>query len=196
MGNIWSSLCLIQAAKSCGPSTSFHKNRPQRKIGKYGSTSGMIIQPPGTNFIPPWGHGWLRLTEDGYGIIKSSNDDLHQIENRKVHHYLHTTNYQRTRSTTNYELVWVEDISPTFKRGTPTSVVNFTNMNVNKLNKGDPLAKGPRLPTDFWEFLNTWGGTWMWESIDKSQQTKHNLTWLVEGMKSNTLIWVTDGSYD
>jgi hypothetical protein len=90
----------------------------------------------------------------------------------------------------------VEDTSPTFKIGTPTSVVNFTNMNVNKLNKGDPLAKGPRLPTDFWEFLNTWGGTWMWESIDESQQTNHNLTWLVEGMKSNTLIWVTDGLYD
>ncbi len=32
----------------------------------------------------------------------------------------------------------------------------------------------------------------MWESIDKSQQAKHNLTWLVEGMKSNTLLWVTD----
>ncbi len=90
----------------------------------------------------------------------------------------------------------MEDISPTFKRGAPTSVVNFTNTNVNKLNKGDPLAKRPRLPTDFWEFLNTWGGTWMWKSIDKSQQTKHNLTWLVEGMKSNTLIWVTDGSYN
>ncbi len=36
----------------------------------------------------------------------------------------------------------------------------------------------------------------MWESIDESQQTKHNLTRLVEGMKSNTLLWVTDGSYD
>jgi hypothetical protein len=31
----------------------------------------MIIQPPGTNFIPPWGHGWLQLTEDGYGIMKA-----------------------------------------------------------------------------------------------------------------------------
>jgi hypothetical protein len=28
----------------------------------------------------------------------------------------------------------------------------------------------------------------MWESIDESQQTKHNLTWLVLGMKSNTCI--------
>ena len=36
----------------------------------------------------------------------------------------------------------------------------------------------------------------MWESIDDSQQSKHNLSWLVEGMKFNTLTWVTDGSYD
>ena len=36
----------------------------------------------------------------------------------------------------------------------------------------------------------------MWESIDESQQIKHNLKWLVEGMESNTLIWVTDGSYN
>ena len=33
----------------------------------------------------------------------------------------------------------------------------------------------------------------MWESIDNSQQSKHNLSWLVEGMKFNTLTWVTDG---
>jgi hypothetical protein len=36
----------------------------------------------------------------------------------------------------------------------------------------------------------------MWEGINKSQLTKHNLTWMVEGMKSNTLIWATDRSYD
>ncbi len=36
----------------------------------------------------------------------------------------------------------------------------------------------------------------MWESIDDSQQSKHNLSWLVKGMESNTLTWVTDGSYD
>ena len=36
----------------------------------------------------------------------------------------------------------------------------------------------------------------MWEGIDDSQSTKHDLAWAVEGMKNNTLIWVTDGSYD
>jgi hypothetical protein len=36
----------------------------------------------------------------------------------------------------------------------------------------------------------------MWEGINKAQLTKRDLIWLVEGMKSNTLVWVTDGLYD
>ncbi len=36
----------------------------------------------------------------------------------------------------------------------------------------------------------------MWESIDVSQQSKHNLSWLVEGMESITLTWVMDGLYN
>jgi hypothetical protein len=36
----------------------------------------------------------------------------------------------------------------------------------------------------------------MWEGIDNSQQSKNNLSWLVEGMESNSLTWVMDGLYD
>ena len=36
----------------------------------------------------------------------------------------------------------------------------------------------------------------MWEGIDMAQTTESDLTQLVKGMKSNTLVWVTDGSYD
>ena len=36
----------------------------------------------------------------------------------------------------------------------------------------------------------------MWEGIEDGQATKHGLSWLVQGMKSNTLLWVTDGAYD
>ncbi len=97
---------------------------------------------------------------------------------------------------TSYDLVWEEGLLPTFERDAPTSVLTLTNMKVIKFNEGVPLAKGPLLPTDFWEFLDTWGGTWTWESMDNSHQSKHNLSWLVEGMESNTLTWVTDGSYD
>jgi hypothetical protein len=32
----------------------------------------------------------------------------------------------------------------------------------------------------------------MWEGINEAQPTKRDLTWLVEGMTSNTLVWVTD----
>ncbi len=104
-------------------------------------------------------------------------------------------NCRQARSSTFYNLVWEEDLLPTFQRGASTSVLTLTNAKMIKLNKGVPLAKGLLLPTDFREFLDTWGGTWMWESIDNSQQSKQNLSWLVEGMESNALTWVTDGSY-
>ncbi len=62
----------------------------------------------------------------------SSTDDLHRIEKGKVHHYLRTANYRRTRSSTSYDLAWEEDLLPTFKRGAPTSVLTNTNTKVNK----------------------------------------------------------------
>ena len=36
----------------------------------------------------------------------------------------------------------------------------------------------------------------MWEGINVVQTTKSDLTRLVKGMESNTLVWVTDGLYD
>ncbi len=36
----------------------------------------------------------------------------------------------------------------------------------------------------------------MWEGVEDSQATKHDLSWLIQGMETNSLIWVTDGSYD
>ena len=72
----------------------------------------------------------------------------------------------------------------------------FSKATVTKQNNGPDLAAGPSKPSDFWEFLNSWGGKWMWEEIDDSQFTKHDLTWAVEGMKNHSFIWVTDGSYD
>jgi hypothetical protein len=154
----------------------------------YTATRDKLHTPLG-KWIAPTHRRWIWYYD------RSSND-LQQIKDRKVHHYLPASNHHRTRSTTIYGLILEEDISPTFKRGAPTSFVRFTNTTTNRLNKGAPLAKGPLLPTDFWDFLNTWGGKWMWEGINKNQPAKLELTWLVEGMKSNTLIWVTDGSYD
>jgi hypothetical protein len=122
----------------------------------YTATGDKLHTPLGA-WITPTHRRWI-------WYYKSSTNDLHRTEKGKVYHYLHTANYRRTRSSTSYELVWEEDLRPTFKRGAPTSVLTLTNTKVNKPNEGVPLAKGPLLPTDFWEFLDTWGGTWMWES--------------------------------
>ena len=35
----------------------------------------------------------------------------------------------------------------------------------------------------------------MWEGIEDGQATKHNFSWLVQGMESNTLLWVADDVY-
>jgi hypothetical protein len=133
------------------------------------TATGDKLHTPLGAWIAPTHRSWI-------WYYNSSTDDQHRIEKGKVHQYLCTAKNRRTRSSTPYNLAWEEDLLP-------------TNTKVNKLNEGVPFAKGLLLPTDFWEFLDTWGGTWMWESIDNSQQ------WIVEGMKSNTLTWVTDGSY-
>ena len=81
--------------------------------------------------------------------------------------------------------------------GFPTSVTTtLEEKTVTKQAEGPRLSPEPSDPTNFWEFLYSWGGEWMWEGIDDKQETKHSLTWLVDGMKNNTLFWITDGSYD
>jgi hypothetical protein len=69
----------------------------------------------------------------------------------------------------------------------------------NKVNK---LQTGPSLPTIssdltlVWDFIAKWGGNWMWEGTDATQQTKTDTTWIAKGMKGGTLIGTTDGLYD
>jgi hypothetical protein len=150
----------------------------------------------GDKLLIPLGK-WLSLTHRIWRWFYSpTNNNLYQIKEGKVQHYLPALNCWQTRSATSYTFVWEEDITPAFKTGLPTSVVNFSNNNVNKLNKGDPLAKGTSLPTDFLEFLRNMGRDVDVGRYQQGQQTKCDLTWLVEGMKSNTLLWVTDGLYD
>ncbi len=85
---------------------------------------------------------------------------------------------------------------PTVIQGIPDSITGSIAQRVVKLSKGPALAKASNKRLDFWEFLYSWGGKWMWEGIEAGQGLPYNMTWVAEGMKSYTLIWVTDGSYD
>ena len=81
--------------------------------------------------------------------------------------------------------------------GRPISVITMGE-DIKPLAYGPPLVeKCPSRPEDFWEYLNSMGGSWMWEEIGTGEAwNKNNLTWLVDGMKNGTLILVADGSYD
>ncbi len=80
--------------------------------------------------------------------------------------------------------------------GLQTSILGLSNLQVVKLIEGPALAGVPEKITNFWDFLYSWGGTWMWEGIDDDQTTKRDVTWIAEGMRNNLLIWVADCSYD
>jgi hypothetical protein len=95
-----------------------------------------------------------------------------------------------------YTLAWKEKLGVNHVIGEPVSVQGSDETHVYKLNIGPTLARGPQQTSDFWEYIRNWGGEWMWEGIEDGQATKRDLSWLVEGMRSNSLLWVTDGSYD
>jgi hypothetical protein len=143
---------LIQVAKPQGPNTSSPEKIPQGEIGRYGlnsGTNGHEHMATGDKLHIPFGK-WLALTHRLWRWFYSpTNNNPHQIKEWNVQHYLPAPNCQQTRLAMMYTFIWEEDITPDFKTGLPTSVVSFSNNNVNKLNKGDQLAKGTSLPTDF-----------------------------------------------
>jgi hypothetical protein len=139
---------------------------------------------------------WTHPTRRKWLWYTSSSDNLHRVEDKIVYYYLPSQSKCRTRSGLAYVLAWKESLRGNHVMGKPVSVQGSEETHVYKLNIGLTLARDPQQPSNFWEYLRNWGGEWMWEGIEDGQATKSGLSWLVQGMKSNTLLWVTDGSYD
>jgi hypothetical protein len=76
----------------------------------------------------------------------------------------------------------------------PTSVSILSNFIVKKLQDGPHLATSTETELDFWDFLASWGGAWMWSDISRDQPTYTDTLWLRSGMQKGSLVWVTDGS--
>ncbi len=94
-----------------------------------------------------------------------------------------------TRATTRYKLVSGEPIATGFIKGAPTQLVI-------KLSEGPTLAEETEKEMEFWEFLRSWGGAWMWEGAEPGNGSPSNMSWVADGLTLGSLIWVTDGSYD
>ncbi len=67
---------------------------------------------------------------------------------------------------------------------------------MNKLQEGPLPPPTTADSTPFWEFIVTWGGSWMWRNINAGNKPKDDMQWVTDGMTAGILIWMTDGSYD
>jgi hypothetical protein len=139
---------------------------------------------------------WINLMHRKWLWYTSPKEGLIRIEDGYVHHYLPSQGMRRTRSTPVFTLAWRERLRQDIITGLPVPVCDLNEMHVNRLGTGPTMARGPQQPSEFWDFLRSWGGEWMWEGVDDCQTTKHDLSWLVQGMEMHSLIWVTDGLYD
>lgn len=57
---------------------------------------------------------------------------------------------------------------------------------------GPPRYNPPPIQHDLFSLLCSWGGDWMWKSI----QVVGSLEAVVDAYKYGTTLWCTDGSYD
>jgi hypothetical protein len=80
--------------------------------------------------------------------------------------------------------------------GRPTSVRAISSTKVNKLEEGPSFANATKEYAFFWDFIQSWGGSWMWDDIDFAKEKTPDLKWVGEGMQNNTLVWTTNGSYN
>jgi len=139
---------------------------------------------------------WMHPTHRKWIWFSSSPTDLHRVEDGFVYHYLPSYSPRRTRSGSVFTFTWKERLGGLHEIGQPVSVQGVDDKHVYKLESGPTLARGHQHTNDFWEYIRNWGGEWMWEGIDDGQDTKSDLSWLVQGLRCNSLLWVTDGSYD
>ena len=87
-------------------------------------------------------------------------------------------------------------IATGFIKGAPTSVSGLNIQLVTKLSEGPTLAEETEKEMDFWEFLRSWGGAWMWKGVEPGNCSPSDMSWIADGLTLGSLIWVTDGSYD
>jgi hypothetical protein len=150
---------------------------------------GNKLNVPLGNWINPTHRIWK-------WYYRASTDKLVRIEGTTVYHYRPATGSRFTRSTRLYHVSREEPFSPGTDVGLPISVVGLSLDQVTKLSKGPALASAATVHAEFWAFLHSFGGTWMWEVIKLGKDTPDGKMWIVDGLRNGSLIWATDGSYD
>jgi hypothetical protein len=154
----------------------------------YTTTGGRLTMPLGN---------WCNKTHRVWQWYCTKEDNnLQKIKGGRVAHFKPARGFQLTRSTVMYQQVWDKQHNSQPPLGRPTSVRAILSTKVTKLQDGPSLVNASQKHNNYWELICSWGGGWMWEDIDFTQETTQDLKWVAEGMKNNTLVWTTDGSYN
>ena len=59
---------------------------------------------------------------------------------------------------------------------------------------GPSLSIPNKLPSTFWDILEEFGGTWMWQTMHLDLDA--SVDWFLAALSHDSLVWVTDGSYN
>lgn len=61
-------------------------------------------------------------------------------------------------------------------------------------NVGPTLSIPNKLPSSFWDILDNFGGTWMWQNMHLDCDA--SIDWFLAALSHDSLVWVTDGSHN
>jgi hypothetical protein len=124
------------------------------------------------------------------------DNNLQINEGGRVAHFKPARGFRLTRSTITYQQVWDKQHNSQLPLGRPTSVRAILFTKVTNFQDWPSLVNASQKHNNCWELICSWGGGWIWEDIDFTQETTQDLKWVAKGMKNNTLVWTMDGSYD
>jgi hypothetical protein len=108
------------------------------------------------------------------------------------YYYGRVNSIGRSRSQQRFYLLGPAPAIPDLSTHVPVGVERTADGEVILGSTGPARYDPPPIQLDLFALLRSWGGEWMWESIE----VVGSLQSIVEAYKNGTSLWCTDGSYD
>ena len=173
-------------------SFSFSEERPSyqdwtvwAKFWEVFTLPGLVLRKGMGKWIHPSHREWEWFFDVDHDVVERKSS-------AGISYYHPSTGQRRTRSQQNYILTSTHN-DGRLPIGKPCTVSQTGTNTLRLLSHGPVLKEGPTKPDNFFAFLKTWKGAWMWNNIVNEGV---DLCWVVDALTSGTAIWVTDGSFN
>ena len=141
--------------------------------GRFTLLGAYLCQPLG-NWLHPTHHLWIWFHDQLNNILEHVTED-------GVDYYIPCAQH-RTRSEQIFHLV---SSAHDNRQPTGVSIEKIYDSSARFPSNGPCLAIGPSQPDKCWDFLEGWGGTWMWANIVNEGV---NITWVVHAITNSTAV--------